>query len=122
MRVVSQIQKDEQRKLWHSRGFFMVTGLTFVLTGLLYAVLFAELIARYPCNHAGGTGMYWWGLVLMVVVNAGTMVWWRRIAWWRVLLLVVFGVLLMVCDRCNILVDYDTWTSRGMPDWGELSS
>ena len=63
--------------------------------------------------------MYWWGLVLMVVVNAGTMVWRRRIAWWRVLLLVVFGVLLMVCDRCNILVDYDTWTSRGMPDWGD---
>ena len=70
----------------------MMTGLTLVLTGLLYAVLFAELIARYPCNHAGGTGMYWWGLVLMVVVNAGTMVWRRRIAWWRVLLLVVFAL------------------------------
>ena len=32
----------------------MVTGLTFVLTGLLYAVLFAELIVRYVDHAAHG--------------------------------------------------------------------
>ena len=28
-------------------------------------------------------------------------------------------MLILCSDWFNVYVDYDTWTSRGMPDWGQ---
>jgi hypothetical protein len=84
-----------------------------------FALLCVEVLVKFPWNHGGGVGPY----VVLGAVALGANVLWmaveRRVGWFRVGALVVLGLALWLCDRLNVVVDYDEWIARGMPDWGE---
>lgn len=78
-----------------------------------------ELIIRFPCNHANRLMFCYRDCVfaLMLFEIMYSLV--KRelcIAFW-----IVFSLsfaIPIVEDKLNILVTYETWTSRGMPNWG----
>lgn len=88
------------------------------LIGVLILHLF-ELVIRYPCNHTNALMFCYkdcvYALALFEIIYSFAR---KEIC---ILFWVVFSLsftIPVVEDKCNILIPYDTWTSRGMPDWG----
>lgn len=78
-----------------------------------------ELVFRFPCNHANKLLFCYrdciYALALFEIIFS---VFKRElcITFW-----IVFSLSFAIPyfeDRFNILVTYETWISRGMPDWG----
>ena len=88
------------------------------LIGVLLLHL-CELIVRFPCNHANSLMFNYRDCILALVIFEVIYSVCKRefcIMFW-----VVFALsfaLPIVEDRFNILISYDVWTSRGMPEWG----
>ena len=87
---------------------------------LPFVVLAAEVWLKYPSNHGGGAFEYANVGFVALFVNMAYMFFSRRLAICRILALASFFVLLYACDRFNVLVQYEEWIARGMPDWGVL--
>ncbi len=87
---------------------------------VLFFLLIMEIWVKYPDNHGAGIDAYKVPWVVTVIVNVCYMIWIRRIALYRIAALALFVLLLFLCDRFNVVVDYEEWTARGMPDWGVL--
>ena len=99
----------------------IATGLVIVIIQILLIIgLGYELHEHLPSNHIGCDPR-------MLLAVSGLGVAWTLIAWHRgpapralgltvlaTTLLLTVGVL--VIDRCDLLVDYDVWLNRGMPD------
>lgn len=98
----------------------MVKVFSRIVTILLFLLLGAEIWLKYPDNHGAGIDAYKVPWVVTVIVNVCYMIWIRRIALYRIAALALFVLLLFLCDRFNVVVDYEEWTARGMPDWGVL--
>lgn len=89
------------------------------LLALFVGVVVWHVVAYYPVNHWGFDARR--GLVFCLVNLAAGMVGGR---WnWRMLTLLVatlvVGASLLLVDHCNILVEYNRWTARHMPGFGE---
>jgi hypothetical protein len=102
-------------RLFSWRGLL---GLGSGLALALFWVLVALRIATYRDNHIG-VSLLWVIPLALVAMLAGGL--WRAAhrrragAFLLVLgLLTVVGVVLL--DRLDILVEYETWLDRGMPD------
>ena len=93
---------------------------TLELIGVL-SLHIAELAIRFPCNHADHV-MFSYGDCLAVIGLFGMVntVMKREIcpAFWLILTASLFIPLLE--NKCNILLPYETWIERGMPDWGTV--
>ena len=98
--------------------FFKNASMFFVL--LPFVVLSAEVWLKYPSNHGGSAFEYAETGFVALFVNVVYMIFSRRLAICRILVLASFFALLYVCDRFNVLVQYEEWIARGMPDWGVL--
>ena len=88
---------------------------------VLLMLICAETIIRYPCNHGAGFYCYLYpacGLSLFAFFY-GFFLNGSKIGF--CISLVCLG-LILCSDWFNLYVDYDTWTRRGMPDWGQISS
>jgi hypothetical protein len=103
-----------------SFGFLMVTWLFTAAANATSAVLTVLAAACAPSNHVSLDIR--WSLVLVVIATGWTAFMWlleRRLSR-TVMALVVSAVLLagivLVFDRFNVLVEYDTWVQRGMPE------
>lgn len=94
--------------------------LVWALIAMLYLILLGIICVRYPSNHGEGTGVYWCGLLFVTALNLFEMKSGKDISWLRILLIFSFGLILIVCDQFNILVEYETWIARGMPNWGHF--
>ena len=96
-----------------------------ILIALLGVLLLhiAELAIRFPCNHANKLMLCYqdciYALVLFEILHSFL----KReicIAVWIVFSLSF--VIPIIEDKFNILVSYEIWTSRGMPDWGHYGT
>lgn len=87
----------------------------------LMSLICGEIIFRYPCNHGAGFYCYLYPVCGLIVVSfvygfplngskAG------------ICLSLLCLILILCADWFNVYVDYDTWISRGMPNWGHLTS
>ena len=92
------------------------------LIGVLITVLalmVAQIAVQYPSNHGGGFGYCLWLFSIFIVV-AGI----RSVVFGApcigLLLSVACLMFVFLSDCFNINVDYDTWVSRGMPNFGEF--
>ena len=86
---------------------------------VLYFLLGMEICVKYPHNHGAGIDFYKIPWVVTAILNVCYMVWIKRLAPYRIVALAFFVLLLFLCDRYNVVVDYEEWTARGMPRWGE---
>ena len=92
----------------------------------LLCVLFlhtCELAVRYPCNHADTFKFQYADIAIILSAVEIILSVKRRkviIAFW--LLLGVLLALPKIEYRYNILVPYETWIDRGMPEWGHPTS
>ncbi len=79
-----------------------------------------EIAIRFPCNHANKLMFQYEyfvaGLTLLEVVLSVLS---RKICVLFWLLLIASFSIPVIEDKCNIMVPYETWADRGMPDWGE---
>ena len=85
---------------------------------ILLLLICGEIVFRYPCNHGAGFYCYLYlvcGLIAVSFVN-GFLLKGSKIGIYLSLLCLM---LILCSDWFNVYVDYDTWTSRGMPDWGQ---
>lgn len=78
----------------------------------------AEIIYRYPCNHAGGITEDLRVLLILFVCHGFDCVFHKKWFWRNTVILSLFVATLILCERLNITVHYDTWIHRGMPSWG----
>ena len=82
-----------------------------------------ELVIRFPCNHADRLAFSYKdcmaALALFEIVNALVK---KEICVLFWVLFVLAFIIPTIEDKCNILVSYEVWTERGMPDWGQMSS
>ena len=83
-----------------------------------FALLMAEVLVKYPSNHGGGTVLHVALGGLATVINVVYMVCARRLTFIRIGILALFALLLYACDRYNVLITYEDWVERGMPEWG----
>jgi hypothetical protein len=83
------------------------------------AMLVAEIWLRYPDNHGAGPVFYRWLFAGALLASLGFR-WLASMVHWPSLMLALFGLLLTwIVDARNIMVNYDEWIKRRMPDWGE---
>ena len=96
--------------------------ITLELIGVLLLHL-GELVIRFPCNHANAMMFSYmdciFALALFEIVYS---IFKRRVclAFW-----IIFAISLCIPrieDKCNILIPYETWIKRDMPEWGHPSS
>ena len=96
--------------------------LTIVLVGVLLLHI-AELVIRFPCNHANKLIFSYRDCIYALLLFEIIYSLFKKelcIAFW-----IVFSLsfaIPIVEDKFNILVTYETWTSRGMPDWGHYGT
>lgn len=107
-----------------------IISISLALTAICMAIailvlLIVEANHRLPINHVGYQPLLL--LPVAVMSNVLAIIWFRMRApssnsKWH---LAVFGltilslVVVVVIDRCNILVEYETWIQRGMPSAGQ---
>lgn len=79
------------------------------------------IIVRYPSNHGEGVGMYACFFIFVFVISVICYAFQRNGYAITSLIIATLGVIFVwVADRKNIMVDYDNWIKRGMPEWGEI--
>ena len=92
--------------------------LSFVLAFVVLYMAFAIGI-RYPDNHADS--LFTLNYFFAVVLLGAAIIYFKTATLPKMLILFsVLGIIaLWLIDRQNILVSYDDWIRRGMPEWGQ---
>ena len=82
------------------------------------ALLGLLIYYRFPDNHGWGRDFFQWIYALFLLLSVACMKLSLR-AGAGLLILSIIGLGLIYCiNEWNILVGYDEWIERGMPDWG----
>lgn len=91
-----------------------------VAVGLFGSVIIAGIVYVWPSNHWSLEIRLGWLVLLPGWGYSGTVAvqdygsrWLRR---WLMLTLLLATGMLIVADSCNLLVRYEVWIDRGMPD------
>ena len=84
----------------------------------LCAAFVLDVAVHYPCNHGGGIGGYFACMAGLMLIAAAWNALNRKIQWWFWLGLCAFGILLVLADMFNVMLPYEEWIARGMPEWG----
>jgi len=95
-------------------------NLALTTLGLLgVAWMIAGIWWAYPDNH--GAGPVWFQRFFIAIATAsGVAAVGVRQLHWPTLGIAVLGLLATwIVDQRNIIVDYDDWIARGMPEWGQ---
>lgn len=88
---------------------------------MLLLLICCEIAFRYPCNHGAGFYCYLYpvcGLLALSLVY-GFMLNGSKLG---ILFSSLCLILILCSDWFNVYVDYNTWTRRGMPSWGHMTS
>jgi hypothetical protein len=100
------------------RALYKIDILTLELIGFLILHL-GEIVMRFPCNHTGALFFQYRDCILALAlfeiiysVRKKTIC----VIFW-LLFLFALGIP-FVEDKFNILLLYDTWIERGIPEWG----
>lgn len=86
-------------------------------------LLMAGLIwLRYPDNHGAGpfAFMCFFGVLLVLAMTNWAIT--SKPPYLAVALSLIGFATTFLLDRRNIMVDYDEWIKRGMPEWGVVNA
>ena len=87
-------------------------------------VLLAKIVLNQPCNHWSYDIRHLWPLPLASLLWAGLARLFgtvpRRLMFLVGVCSIVFGICLFVLDCFNVLIEYEEWMQRGMPDMWEF--
>jgi hypothetical protein len=104
----------------------MITYAVIAMFGGIGLFIASAAIFYSPNNHWSFDIRWCWiavpaGLIWLIIVWACK---WISKSLCSVLMLTIFlsALIIFVVDRLNLLVDYDVWTARGMPDRWEITS
>lgn len=78
--------------------------------------LIVYVAAKYPCNHGDGPWLWVWLAASVAVVALVDWLVNRMSLVGGAISVIICLSLVFACDRLNMLVHYDVWLSRGMPD------
>lgn len=96
-------------------------NVVYSLNAVIYAVMVLKVVDHYPHNHGYSVAAFVYGFLLIGLVSITFSIF-KRQRWLGYLtVLLVSMVICFLCDRFNIIVSYETWTSRGLPEWGVFS-
>lgn len=88
------------------------------LIGVLLLHL-GEIVVRFPCNHANALMFNYRDCIFaLAIFEIACSVFKREICLIFWLIFMSSFAIPIVEDKCNILIPYETWISRGMPSWG----
>jgi hypothetical protein len=85
-----------------------------VLVGLIWL--------RYPDNHGAGPFAFRWFFGALLVLALMTWVIMSKPPFLAAILSLIGFVATWLLDHRNIMVDYDEWINRGMPEWGVVKA
>jgi len=95
------------------------SGEIVVVTGQIACAAFLALsvVSRLPDNHTGWE-VRWLNLVWIIGLGyLLTRKRWGAITWrWALASCLAVAVVLIATDQFNVLIQYDRWVRRGMPD------
>lgn len=107
-----------QSARWTGTEFAMLAFIA--AAGLVGSVIIAGIVHVWPSNHWSlEIRLGWlvllpgWGYLGTVAVQDYGIRWMCR---WLMLTLLLVSGMLLVADSCNLLVRYDVWIHRGMPE------
>ena len=101
--------------------FTRINLLSLELLGVLL-LHFGEIAVRFPCNHTNALLFnYRDCIIALVVFEIVYLVLKREICLTFWLIFMFSFAIPIVEDKCNILIHYETWISRGMPSWGHVT-
>ena len=92
--------------------------MTVELLGVLL-MHFGEIVVRFPCNHADALTFGYRDCVYALLIFEIVYSVFKRevcVAFWLILML-TFSIPALE-NKCNILITYEDWILRGMPNWG----
>lgn len=96
--------------------FIRVTLAVSVLLGLVWMVALVWL--RYPDNHGGGPGTFGWYFFIVLVAALAHGVGAAKAPLLAIALASTGLIATWIADERNIIVEYEEWIRRGMPEWG----
>ena len=99
----------------------LAKGVMFVSVLALFWMALSVCV-RYPDNHGAGPAQFQYLFIAVLLIAAILSIWRSRFAFAAMGLSLLGLFLTWLVDRRNIMVDYDEWTTRGMPGWGEVDS
>jgi hypothetical protein len=101
-------------------GRFIHVGL--MAGASLALILLAGLIwLRYPDNHGAGPIAFRWLFGVLLVLALGSCGILSKPPYLAVVLSLIGFIVTWLVDHRNIMVDYDEWIKRGMPEWGVVN-
>jgi len=102
--------------------FTRINILVYELLGVL-AIHLGEIVIRFPCNHTNSLMFNYRDCIFALALFEITYSAIRReicLVFWLVFSLSFSFPIIE--DKCNILIPYETWVGRGMPDWGQFTA
>ena len=100
---------------------FSFIGLGFISLKIIYIILLVLL--KYPDPQTGHDyisgfvhDLKYYLLFLLIVIFSRR----RKLIFAFVFFVLFYLFLLIIFDKFNILVEYEEWVSRGIPEWGTL--
>jgi hypothetical protein len=102
--------------------FTRINLIAIELIGVLLLHL-SEIAVRFPCNHTNALMFNYRDCILaLAIFEIAYSVFKREVcATFWLILMFAFAIPIFE-DKCNILIPYETWINRGMPDWGHPTS
>lgn len=102
--------------------FTRINLIAIELIGVLLLHL-GEIVVRFPCNHTNALMFNYRDCILALAIFELACSVFKRVVCVTFWLILMFSFAIPIFeDKCNILIPYETWISRGMPGWGHLSS
>jgi hypothetical protein len=76
---------------------------------------------RYPDNHGAGPILFRWFFAILFIMSGCHWFFAAKPPVTVMSCALIGFALTWIVDHRNIMVDYDEWIRRGMPEWGQVS-
>ena len=98
--------------------FTRINLISLELIGVILLHL-GEIMVRFPCNHTNAL-MFSYGdcILALAIFEIVYSIFKREVCLTFWLIFMFSFVIPIVENKCNILISYETWINRGMPNWG----
>jgi hypothetical protein len=102
-----------------SRVIHFITGFG---TIFFLASVFGLIWLRYPDNHGAGPVQFSWNFGFLFLLSLLEWKLSKKLPLLIIILELSGLATTWVVDRRNIMIHYDEWIRRGMPEWGSNNS
>lgn len=97
----------------------IISRLILILSLLAIAGMCILIVVRYPCNHGAGSLVFLSVFIILIFISLSFIKQTNEFAFISLIISCIGVVFSFFCDYWNIMLDYDVWLDRNMPEWGE---